>query len=159
MDTPNPQDRQSERSTFLAKWRHHEKTLERYAGLALIGAGALVLVWEQPGDQFTLLAFALSLATGFTLILRSGGKLRAYQSLHFLQSDQQSSRATFATVAAMFALYQGWNSHRPLWIVAGILLFSLSAWYRWRAQQIDTFDTLFRSREAIFSSDSSQSEE
>jgi Na+/melibiose symporter-like transporter len=132
--------REHKRPIFLKKWRKTEKSLERMAGVILIFAMGLLMAWERPGDQFTILAIAGFLAAAITLFVRSLRTAEQRMGLHFLSQAKHSQRSWMASAGAILLVIQG---NRPLmWVGAGLLL-AVGAWFRWRANQIEQFDRLF----------------
>jgi hypothetical protein len=134
------ENRAEQRTEFLAKWSKTEKSLERMAGVILIFAMGLLMAWERPGDQFTILAIAGFLAAAITLFVRSRRTAEQRMGLHFLSHAKHSQRSWMASAGAILLVIQG---SRPLmWVGAGLLL-AVGAWFRWRANQIEQFDRLF----------------
>lgn len=134
------QDRAEERQSFLETWRKTEKFFERIGGVILIFAIGLLMAWERPSDEFTVLAIAGFLAGAVTLFIRSRRTSEQRMGLHFLKQAKQSQYSWMANAGAILLAFQ---ANRPLmWVGAGLLL-AVGAWFRWRANQIEQFDHLF----------------
>ena len=136
-----------ERETFVETWRRIEKNVERTGGLLLFLAAALVLAFDQPGDQLSALAAAAFVAAGLTFLVRSRRPAEKRARLYFLSHQQQSSRGIAAGLGAMFLLYQGMQTSRALFLIVAAVLGGVAAWYQWRAHKIAQYNTLFESPE------------
>ena len=143
--------RAKQRAEFLKKWRKTEKFFERIGAILFIFAAGLLMAWERPGDELTLMAVGCLLSSAIYLLLvysRRPDEKRT--GLNFLNYDRQSQ---FAWMASMAAFMLAMQSTRPLMIVAAALLVVLAAWFRWRAHQITQFDKLFAKNNDDNSSD------
>lgn len=132
-----------QREEFIREWQLTEKASERIAGLLLLLAAALTIVFDKPPDQITILAIAVCIAGGFTMIFRSRRASDKRKPLAFIRAEMMSNRAIMATLGAVFAIWQGVNQNRFLFLLVGGLLILLSVWYRWRENRIRHFDSLF----------------
>lgn len=131
------------REEFIREWQLTEKASERIAGILLIFAGALVIVFDKPADQFTLLAIALALAGGFTMIFRSRRPADMRKPLAYIRSEVFGNRALMALLGAIVGIWQGIVQDRFLFLLVGGLLVLVTIWYRWRQQRVRHFDSLF----------------
>ncbi len=127
---------------FLRDWQLTEKSAERMAGVVLIFAAAALVALETAGDQFTVLAAALFVASGLTLIFRSRRMIQRQFSLRFASVDTQRNRAYMAVAGALSAVSMGAMNQRPLLLILGGLLGILAGWFFWRVGKVQQYDAL-----------------
>lgn len=132
-----------QREEFICEWQLTEKASERITGLLLLFAASLIIVFDKPADQLTILAIAAAIAGGFTMIFRSRRSSDKRKPLAFIRAGTMSTRGMMATLAAVFAAWQGINQNRFLFLLVGSMLVLLALWYRWRESRIRHFDSLF----------------
>ena len=138
-------EKREKRAEFIENWYKTEKSIERLGAILLIFASALIAVFDQPSDQWTLLAVTGAIAGSITLFTVSR-KARAHRTaLNFAKVKTQSNRAIMATVGAMILITQ--MGLRPLALIIGALLFAVSVWYRWRVRKIEQLDAIFTNDE------------
>ena len=131
------------REEFIREWQLTEKASERIAGIILIFAGALVIVFDKPADQFTILAIALAISGGFTMIFRSRRPTDMRKPLAYIRSEVFGNRALMASLGAILGVWQGIVQDRFLFLLVGGLLVLVTIWYRWRERRVQHFDSLF----------------
>ena len=140
-------EKREKRAEFIENWYKTEKSIERLGAVMLIFASALIAAFDQPSDQWTLLAVTGGIAGSITLFTLSR-KARAHRiALNFAKVKTQSNRAIMASIGAMLLITQ--MRLRPLAFIIGALLFAVSVWYRWRVRKIEQLDTLFKKEETV----------
>ena len=132
-----------QRDEFHTEWQLTEKAFERIAGLILIFAGALAILLDKPGDQFTALAVAGFISGGFTMIFRSRRSSDKRQPLAFVRAEKLSQRVWWISAGIVIAILLGVTQDRFLFLLIAGLLTLLRFWYSWREKRIRHFDTLF----------------
>lgn len=139
-------ERFEKRAEFINDWYKIEKMAERIAGVILFFVAAIIAVFDQPSDQWTLLAMVASVAGSFTFLLNSRRPRAVRTSLRFSKADVQTRRAMFAGIGVIMLISQ--LGTRPLALILSAVLTVISLWYQWRARKIQAFDTLFKPADA-----------
>ncbi|MGB7338439.1 MAG: hypothetical protein WBC91_06065 [Phototrophicaceae bacterium] len=129
------------RRDYIEQWYQTEKSLIRMSGVLLLFAAGLIIAFDQPSDQWTLLAITACIAGGLTLLITSRQPRSRRTTLNFLKEDQQNSRAIFAGMGAIILITQ--LGIRPLAVIVAVLLAGMAGWYQWRVHKIKNFDALF----------------
>ncbi len=133
--------RREQREAYLDNWYRVEKSARRIAAVILFFVAAIIVVFDKPGDGWTVFALTTSMAGSITLLLLSRKPRADRIALHFLKAEIQASRSNYAGLAAivLFTLF----NNRPLAIIASAILVLVSLWFQWRANKVKQFDALF----------------
>ena len=138
-------EKREQRAEYIENWYSIEKSVERMSAVLLIFVVALIAIFDQPSDQWTLLAITGGVAGSITLFTMSRQPRARRTALNFAKVKNQTNRSVMASIGAMILITQ--MGMRPLALILGGLLFIVSVWYRWRASKIERLDALFATDE------------
>lgn len=142
-------DVQDERQKFLHSWQLAERALRRYAGLLFIFAGGLVFALDNPtiGEdldvELTIGVGAGLIAAGFWFIMLSRHSAMTRVRLHYLEASRQRTFGWASGAAAAFAIVQGAQQDRFVYLMVGALLVGLAVFFQWRAGKANQYKMRF----------------
>lgn len=142
-------DVHDERQKFLDGWQLAERGLRRYAGLLFIFGGGLVFALDTPtiGEdlevEITIAVGAGLIALGFWFIMLSRHSAMARTRLHYLDASRQRTFGWVSGAAAAFAIMQGAQADRFVYLMIGAILVGLSVFFQWRAGKAHQYKQRF----------------